>query len=153
MLGKYYTVDEVSEMIGMHPKTIRRFIREGKLKANKVGKQWRITGHDLSIFAEGTNANKHLLKNDVEFNTKSSAKTHDENIKVSSVVDINVVDMDKAMRISNTLMAVLNNKDPKYGNSTMNVQFIEKDLKIRVMLYGNIQFIKIMLDSISTLAN
>lgn len=153
MLGKYYTVDEVSEMIGMHPKTIRRFIREGKLKANKVGKQWRITGHDLSIFAEGTNTNKYSKKNDIEFNTKSSAKTHDENIKVSSVVDINVIDMDKAMRISNTLMAVLNNKDPKYGNSTMNVQFIEKDLKIRVMLWGNIQFIKIMLDSISTLAN
>ena len=31
----------------MHPKTIQKYIREGKLRAAKVGKSWRVTGHDI----------------------------------------------------------------------------------------------------------
>lgn len=48
----YYTVDEISNMLNIHPKTIQRYIREGKLRAAKIGKSWRITGHDLSTFIE-----------------------------------------------------------------------------------------------------
>jgi excisionase family DNA binding protein len=39
-------------MLNIHPKTIQRYIREGKLRATKIGKGWRITGHDLSTFTE-----------------------------------------------------------------------------------------------------
>jgi excisionase family DNA binding protein len=48
----YYTVQQISDMLDIHPKTIQRYIREGKLRASKVGKGWRITGHDLSTFVE-----------------------------------------------------------------------------------------------------
>ncbi len=50
----YYTVDQVAELLNLHPKTLQRYIREGKLKATKLGKSYRITGHDLSVFTEGT---------------------------------------------------------------------------------------------------
>ena len=57
MEDKFYTIDKIAEMLGMHHKTIRKFITEGKLRANKVGKQWRISGHDLSLFMEDNNVN------------------------------------------------------------------------------------------------
>ena len=44
MQEKFYTVEDISKMLGMHPKTIQRYIREGKLRAAKVGKAWRISG-------------------------------------------------------------------------------------------------------------
>lgn len=34
----YYTVNQISNMLNIHPKTIQRYIREGKLRAAKVGK-------------------------------------------------------------------------------------------------------------------
>jgi excisionase family DNA binding protein len=49
----YYTVDQIAELLHIHPKTIQRYIREGKLPASKIGKSWRVSGHDLSRFAEG----------------------------------------------------------------------------------------------------
>ncbi|WP_432765158.1 helix-turn-helix domain-containing protein, partial [Hungatella hominis] len=31
-MDKYYTVEQVAELLTMHPKTIQRYIREGKLR-------------------------------------------------------------------------------------------------------------------------
>ncbi len=38
----YRTVQEVSGLLKVHPRTLRRMIRQGKLAAVKVGKEWRI---------------------------------------------------------------------------------------------------------------
>ena len=54
MQETYYTVEQIAQMLQMHPKTVQRYIREGKLRAVKVGKGWRISGHDLSTFTECT---------------------------------------------------------------------------------------------------
>lgn len=152
MIEKFYTVEQVAEMIDMHPKTIRKFIREGRLKANKVGKRWRITGHDLSVFTEGGEESQVEEKStDVAFSTDEAVQTPKQKVSVSTVVDIHVADMEDGSRISNMLIAVMNNKDPKYGNSTMNVQFLEKENKIRIMLWGTLQFIEAMLSTISML--
>jgi hypothetical protein len=51
------------------------------------------------------------------------------------------------------LMASMNGKDPSYGNSTMNIQLIENGSKIRVMIWGSIDFVEIMIGSISAIAN
>ncbi|MBG0787603.1 MAG: helix-turn-helix domain-containing protein, partial [Anaerolineaceae bacterium] len=36
MVEKYYTVEQIAEIINLHPKTIQRYIREGRLNAQKV---------------------------------------------------------------------------------------------------------------------
>lgn len=154
MKEKFYTVDQIAEMLDMHPKTIRKFIREGKLKANKVGKQWRVTGNDLSIFTEGnkkTVFNATQIKSGETYTVEKDDQTMIPKVRVSAVVDIRVEDKDEASRISNTLIAVLNCKDPKYGKSTVNIQHFEKDNKIRVMLWGTVLFVEAMLSSISVL--
>ena len=66
MEEKFYTIDQIAEILGMHHKTIRRFITKGKLRANKIGKQWRISGHDLSLFMESNNITIRN-KNEVEY--------------------------------------------------------------------------------------
>lgn len=141
----YYTVERVSEMLGLHPKTIRRYIREGKLRANKVGKQYRIGGHDLSLFVEGHGIDISA------WNERNLPESNSNSISVSAVVDINVHDKDEADRISNTLIAAMNSKDPAYGKSTLNVQHINNGKKIRVLLWGTVCFTETMLGCISVL--
>ena len=46
-----YTVNEIAEILGLHPKTVQRFIREGKLKANKIGRAWKIHVDALKEFS------------------------------------------------------------------------------------------------------
>ncbi len=154
MESKFYTADQVAELLNIHPKTVRKYIREGKLRATKVGKQWRITGHDLSLFVEGDgNA---TLENfyEVTNNTiKIDGRLNENNdkVSVSTVIDISVKSKSEVERISNTLIAVINSKDPKYGKSTMNIQYIEKSHKLRVMLWGTAHFTETLLSCISVL--
>jgi excisionase family DNA binding protein len=53
----YYSPDEVAALLGLHVRTVRRFIREGRLKAAQVGKQYRIASADLSTLV-GSNRNR-----------------------------------------------------------------------------------------------
>lgn len=156
MEHQFYTIDKVAEILGMHHKTIRKFITEGKLGANKVGKQWRISGHDLSVFMEKNNVsinNKNTSEeSSIDFVTNGEVEdTVNQKINVSSVVDIADVDIDEYNRISNTLIAIMNCKDPKMGKSTINMKYNDKAKRLRVMLWGKINFIEEMLSSISML--
>lgn len=156
MEDQFYSIEKVAEILGMHHKTIRKFITEGKLAASKVGKQWRISGHDLSIFMENNNVNINdkKISEDPSIDFVSNGETEDivtQKVNVSTVVDINDVDKEDYFRISNTLIAVMNCKDSKMGKSTINMKYDEKASRLRVLLWGNISFIEGMLSSISML--
>ena len=158
MEEKFYTIDQIAEILGMHHKTIRKFITEGKLRANKVGKQWRISGHDLSLFMEDNNVNiknnNKLESEKIEFSTgdvDSNNKT--SKINVSTVIDINEVDIDEHKRISNMLLALMNSKDSKIRNSTLTIKYYKNNKNLKVMLWGDIEFTNAMLDFISTITN
>lgn len=156
MENQFYTIDKIAEILGMHHKTIRKFITEGKLAASKVGRQWRISGHDLSLFMEKNNVNINKKKISEESNIDSVTigevkKIVKQKVNVSTVADINDIDKEEYFRISNTLIAVMNCKDPKMGKSTINMKYDEKENRLRVLLWGNINFIEEMLNSISML--
>ena len=156
MEEKFYTIDQIADILGMHHKTIRKFITEGKLRANKVGKQWRISGHDLSLFMEDNNvkikSNNKLKSEKIEFsNGDIDSNNRTSKINVSTVIDINEVDIEEHRRISNTILALMNSKDSKMSNSTINIKYYKSDKNLKVMLWGNIEFTNEMLDFISTI--
>ncbi|MCB9735271.1 MAG: helix-turn-helix domain-containing protein [Deltaproteobacteria bacterium] len=43
-----YSVEQVAERLRLHVRTVRAYIREGRLEAFKVGKQYRITAAALA---------------------------------------------------------------------------------------------------------
>ena len=47
---KYYTIEEVAKMLKVVYLTVYRWIQDGKLKAYKAGKQYRINKSDLDRF-------------------------------------------------------------------------------------------------------
>ena len=140
MLKDYYTVEQISDMLNIHPKTIQRYIREGKLHASKIGKSWRITGHDLSVFVEGDGKD--------EIGSESQPK---RSVIASSVIDIIVKGKEDAVRIMNTVTAAMNAKPSEYGQSSMQSQYIDRENMVRITLWGDIRFMAVMMDSIASL--
>ncbi|MDF2655574.1 MAG: hydroxyacid dehydrogenase [Bacillota bacterium] len=136
----YYTVDQISEMLDIHPKTIQRYIREGKLRATKIGKGWRVTGHDLSIFMQSNSDNAY-----------DERKQPNRKVIASSVIDIAAYGKEDAIRIMNTLTAASNAKPPEYGQSSIQSQYIERENMVRITLWGDIGFMAVMLDTIASL--
>jgi excisionase family DNA binding protein len=48
---EFYTVEAAAERLKLHKKTVLRFLRERRLRATKIGKQYRILRSDLDAFA------------------------------------------------------------------------------------------------------
>lgn len=99
------------------------------------------------------NKNKWDSEN-IEFSTiNTESKNIDSKISISTVLDIKDVDLDEYRKLSNMLLAVMNTKDAKMSDSTINIKHYQKEKNLKVMLWGDIEFTKEMLDFISTLTD
>lgn len=136
MDDKFYTVEQISQLLKIHAKTIQRYIREGKLRASKVGKSWRVSGHDLSAFIENSG-----MQNESEETMRTS--------RVSTVIDIPASCTDEAIRTMNYLTAAPKSKSPESMDTSVHVQYIEQERIVRVMLWGDIHFTVGMLEMIA----
>lgn len=47
---KVYTLDEVAEILKVTKRTLYNYIKEGTLKAVKMGKSWRVSEESLQAF-------------------------------------------------------------------------------------------------------
>jgi excisionase family DNA binding protein len=140
MNNTYYTVEQVADLLSLHPKTVQRYIREGKLRAAKLGKGWRVAGHDLSVFAESATAEG---RPDIDGGAAD--------VTVSAVADIRVAGREAAIRVMNALTASANAKPPEYGRSSLHTQYIEAEAKVRITLWGGARFTAVLLDAIAAL--
>lgn len=51
---RLHTVEQVAERIAFHPESVRRCIRQQRIRALKFGDEWRITDQELDrLFKEG----------------------------------------------------------------------------------------------------
>ena len=50
---KFYTVLEIAKMLSISDETVYRHINSGKLKASKIGQQWRISEEQLQDYLKG----------------------------------------------------------------------------------------------------
>ena len=46
-----YSAEQVADILGLHVRTVRGYVRDGRLPAVRMGKQYRITERDLKAFA------------------------------------------------------------------------------------------------------
>ena len=53
---EYLTVPEAARYLQVNEETIRRNVRSGRLKAEKIGNQWFIRKNDLSSFEDVQNS-------------------------------------------------------------------------------------------------
>jgi excisionase family DNA binding protein len=148
-----FTVDQVARMLDLHPKTVRRFIREGKLNARKVGGQWRITRQDIETCMggqslSGAESTLQTIPNKDQNGIKGNIKGK---IQVSAVVDVFVADKEEASRLSTCILASMHSRDPEYGAARCDSIFYEEELRVRFILWGTPAFISTMLSLLGTI--
>jgi excisionase family DNA binding protein len=89
-----YTVDEVAEILKVHPRTVRRKITDGDIKAVRVGRQYRISQDELDK----------LCGEEVQ----TGGYTHDNVVSVSSVIEIENISAARSDSLGTSLTAVFN---------------------------------------------
>ena len=101
---KFLTTDQVAQMLQVHPFTILKFIKQGKLKGIKLGRVYRIKESDMQEFIEERltkESSKKSKKNDPSetknpptIESKKSALKN-SNLSTSDSVDIEKIAQSK----------------------------------------------------------
>ncbi|MDG4762700.1 helix-turn-helix domain-containing protein [Solwaraspora sp. WMMD406] len=93
MSSSWLSVEQVADRLDLHVRTVRGYIRDGRLPAVRIGKQYRIAPADLDAFT-GRPAGAVAAA--------SEART---GIEVSAIVDVDAVSAGDADRLSTLLVA------------------------------------------------
>jgi predicted site-specific integrase-resolvase len=48
----HYTLSDLIDILGVSRRTLLKYIKQGKLRAFKLGNQWRVTEAELNKFKE-----------------------------------------------------------------------------------------------------
>ena len=125
MTQELYSVDQVAGLLGLHVRTIRSYVRDGRLKAVRIGKQYRIARDDLEA----------LTGHPVSPPAAETAIRH-FHVEVSSIVQIDAIGPDRSGRISTHLMAATNG--PASG-APLRVQTIydEERARLKIVVLGD----------------
>lgn len=93
MSEEFYTVDQSAQRLALHPKTVLRLIHEGRLRATRIGKAYRVLRSDLDAFAGVAPAR--------------AAHRAEPRARVTAITDIADLSPDQATRLANALQAAL----------------------------------------------
>jgi excisionase family DNA binding protein len=101
MSEQLYSAEEAAQILGLQVRTVRNYIREGRLPGVRIGKQYRIARSALEAFAGGGPAN-------VAGATPAAQPLRPHTaVEVSSVVQVDGIDTETAERITRTLTAAV----------------------------------------------
>jgi excisionase family DNA binding protein len=125
MPQELYSVEQVADRLGLHVRTIRNYVRDGRLKAVRIGKQYRITREDLEAFTGTTVAAPGV---------RTDRARHAE---VSSIVQIDAVDRVGADRISTFVTGSLNHEHG--GRLRVETVYDEDRATLKVIVLGDLK--------------
>ena len=121
-----HTVGDIAKMLNMHPRTIRRYIENGQLRAERIGGSWRIPDDALGELLDGPETkeslSKHIYKNtedmlDLYMNGKHRLQKN--NLAVMSVIVFNPQELPWVLAKTSELIASLENGEDKKFDFTM----------------------------------
>ncbi len=91
MPEELYSVEQVADRLGLHVKTVRNYVREGRLKAVRIGKQYRIARQDLEAMTGRSEPPLEPVR-------------RTRHVEVSSIVEIDAISPESANRLMTSLM-------------------------------------------------
>jgi excisionase family DNA binding protein len=135
MSQELYSVEEVADRLGLHVRTVRNYVRAGRLKAVRIGKQYRIARDDLEVLTG------HPMPE------REPTRRH-RHVEVTSVIDIDAISGETANRMTTLLMGAANGR--REGDERLRIQttYDEERAHMKVILIGglktNAEFFKIV---------
>jgi excisionase family DNA binding protein len=133
MSQELYSVEKVAELLGLHVKTVRNYVREGRLKAVRIGKQYRIAREDLEAMTGRSAA---------AFDPEPVRRTR--HVEVSSIVEIDAISPEAANRLSMSLVSVAR-------GIRIETVYNEERARLKIILVGDMGSNASYLKFISTL--
>ncbi|MEU4389141.1 helix-turn-helix domain-containing protein [Kribbella sp. NPDC023855] len=126
------SVEQVADQLGLHVRTVRNYIRDGKLDAVRIGKQYRISREDLKAF------------------TGAAVGEGERHVEVTSIVQVDAIDQADADRISTHLGTAIGQGG--LGQARVESAYDEDRSSLKLIVLGDPEATAELLRLISLLA-
>jgi excisionase family DNA binding protein len=121
MSEEMYSVEQVADRLGLHVRTVRGYIRAGRLRAVRIGKQYRIARADLDALTG---------------RPEPTSPAAGPAVEVSSIVQIDGVDRAAADRLGTLVLAGANTtRDPGHPLRIQTVHDEERH-RMKIVILG-----------------
>ncbi|MFI9404110.1 helix-turn-helix domain-containing protein [Nocardia sp. NPDC052316] len=127
MNDRLYSVEQVAERLGLHVRTIRNYVRDGRLTAVRIGKQYRIAHEDLEAFTGRPVPAP--LRETVE---------RQRHAEVSSIVQVDAVDPGMADRLATLLMGAANTRSSGDEPLRIETMYDAERARLKVIVLGGL---------------
>jgi excisionase family DNA binding protein len=128
MSSRLYSVEQVAEQLGLHVKTVRGYVRAGRLPAVRIGKQYRIASEDLEALT-GRPAPGPLRE----------TVRRQRHVEVSSIVEIDAIGADAASRVTNSLLAAAKGRGAADGPLRIETLYDEERARLKIVVIGELR--------------
>jgi excisionase family DNA binding protein len=122
-----YTVEEVAGLLNMHVKTVRRYVRDGRLKARRIGKEYRIARADLTDFA-----------GEIRVTETPAPAPRTRHVISSSVVDVDAISPEETHRVTTLVMASLNSRKGEPDFPRVDTIYYPEQGKLRITITASL---------------
>ncbi len=121
MSQELLSVEQVAERLGLHVKTVRGYVRDGRLRATRIGKQYRITRDALAeLTGHGAGADD------------PDTVRRRRHVEVSSIVEIDAIAPEAATRLTNGLLGAVNSRGA--GDEPLRIETIYDETRARLKI-------------------
>jgi excisionase family DNA binding protein len=141
MAQELYSVDQVAQRLGLHVRTVRNYVREGRLKAVRIGKQYRIAREDLEA----------LTGRPLDAPLRETVRRV-RHIEATSIVQIDAVSPELAYRITTGVTGAPKGRDTRDGPLRVDTVYDPERATLKVIITGSIANVTAMLPMIGVLA-
>ncbi|MFJ9614340.1 helix-turn-helix domain-containing protein [Streptomyces noursei] len=127
MSDRFYSVEQVAEHLGLHVRTVRNYVRDGRLPAVRIGKQYRIAHEDLETFT-----GRPMPAPD------DGRVVRQRHTEVSSIVEIEDIDSRAVDRLTSMLMTAAAGRGP--GERPLRIETVhDRDrARLKVIVLGGV---------------
>ncbi|MDX3853730.1 helix-turn-helix domain-containing protein [Streptomyces sp. AK02-01A] len=121
-----YSVGEVAERLGLHVRTVRNYVRDGRLKAVRIGKQYRISREDFEALTGSTAPE-----------AAPATTVPRGHVEVSSIVQIDAIGPDAASRLSTLVMASAQSGRDTPDPLRIQTVYDKERARMKIVILGN----------------
>ena len=120
-----FSVFDVASRLNLHVKTVRGYVREGRLKATRIGKQYRIARADLEAFTG----------HPIGPTARETAKRQ-RHLEVSSVVQVDAISPEDSERLSNALSTFIYGRPRDDEPVRIDTMYDRHLGRLKIVLFG-----------------
>lgn len=121
MSGKLATVEQAAEELKLHPKTVLRYIREGRLSATKIGKAYRIDQGTLDAFGGVVRGHSGAAAD----------------VRATCIVEIADISAEGAERMASLLNAAGTTRDARTASLHLSTAFDPTSRNLKIVLIAS----------------